>query len=98
MSAATATTSTRTACRLVRTVCSTRGDPDVKMLTLGLHGGARLTMGPSSVVTPFLNLDYVNARLDEFIETGLDGANLHIDEGGIKRTFLTAGAKWATQM
>ena len=44
------------------------GDPDVKMWTLGLHAGARFPMGGSSVITPYLNLDYVNAKMDEFIE------------------------------
>ena len=81
-----------------RALGTIRGDPDIKMTTLGLHGGARWAMGGNSVVRPFLNLDYVNARLDEYIETGLEGANLHVDGGGIKRTFLTGGVKYATQM
>ena len=68
------------------------------MWTFGLHGGARFAMGANSVLTPYLNLDYVNAKLKEFIETGLDGANLHVDDSSEKRTFLTAGVKWATQM
>lgn len=76
----------------------TRGDPDVKLWTVGLHGGARMAMSENSVLTPYLNLDYVSARLDEFIETGLDGANLHVDDNKESRTFLTAGVKWATQM
>ena len=44
------------------------GSPDVKMWTFGLHGGARLPMGTSSVITPYLNYDYVNAKLDGFDE------------------------------
>jgi outer membrane autotransporter protein len=77
---------------------TTRGDPDVKMWTFGLHGGARMSMGGNSVLTPFLNLDYVNATIKDFIEEGLEGANLHIDNTRMKRTFLTGGVKWATQM
>jgi outer membrane autotransporter protein len=74
------------------------GDPDVKMWTFGLHGGARLPMGGASVITPYLNLDYVNAKMDGFTETGLEGANLTVYDAKSNRTFLTAGAKWATQM
>ena len=40
------------------------------MWTLGLHGGARFPMGGTSVLTPYLNLDYVHAKMDEFIESG----------------------------
>jgi hypothetical protein len=74
------------------------GDPDVKMWTFGLHGGARLPMGGASVVTPYLNLDYVNAKMDGFTETGLEGANLTLFNAKANRTFVTLGAKWATQM
>ena len=42
------------------------GSPDVKMWTFGLHGGARLPMSATSVLTPYLNYDYVNAKLDGF--------------------------------
>ena len=55
-------------------------------------------MGANSVLTPYLNLDYVNVKMDEFIESGLAGADLHLDTNREKRTFLTAGVKWATQM
>jgi hypothetical protein len=78
------------------TVGVVTGDPDVRLMTFGLHGGARLPMGPNSVVTPYLNLDYVKANLKEFTETGLDGANLTVD-GSHKNTFLTGGVKWAGQ-
>ncbi len=44
------------------------------MWTFGLHGGARFSMSATSVLTPYLNFDYVSAKMDEFIETGLDGA------------------------
>jgi outer membrane autotransporter protein len=74
------------------------GDPDVKMWTAGLHGGARLPMGGNSVVTPYLNLDYVHAKMGEFIETGSSGAELHLGNNKSSRTFLTGGVKWATQM
>jgi outer membrane autotransporter protein len=52
------------------------GDPDVKMWTVGLHGGARMPMGGASVITPYLNLDYVHASMGEFIEDGTAGPAL----------------------
>lgn len=73
------------------------GDPDVNMWTFGLHGGYRIAMGGTSVVTPYLNYDYVNAKLKSFTETGLDGANLTVLGGRSKHSFLTGGVKWATQ-
>jgi uncharacterized protein with beta-barrel porin domain len=73
------------------------GSPDVKMWTAGLHGGARLAMGETSVVTPYLNYDYVHAKLDGFVERGLEGANLSVEGGHSNHSFLTGGAKWATQ-
>ena len=42
------------------------GSPDAKMWTFGLHGGARVSMSASSVITPYLDYDYVNAKLDGF--------------------------------
>jgi outer membrane autotransporter protein len=77
---------------------SPNGDPDVNMWTFGLHGGMRIGMGGNSVLTPYLNYDYVNAKLKEFIETGGNGADLHVDDSSAKHSFLTAGVKWATQM
>jgi outer membrane autotransporter protein len=74
------------------------GDPDVKMWTFGLHGGARMSLGGNSVLTPYLNYDYVNARMREFIEGGTSGASLHLDDNSAKHSFLTGGVKWATQM
>jgi trimeric autotransporter adhesin len=68
------------------------------MWTAGLHGGARLSMSTTSVVTPYLNYDYVHAKLDGFTETGLPGANLSVEGGRSNHSFLTGGAKWATQM
>jgi outer membrane autotransporter protein len=74
------------------------GDPDVKMWTFGLHGGYRMGLGGNSVLTPYLNYDYVNARMKEFIEGGTSGAALHLDDNSAKHSFLTGGVKWATQM
>jgi outer membrane autotransporter protein len=71
------------------------GDPDVRMWTLGLHGGARFAVGASSVVTPYLNLDHTNTKLKGFEETGLSGANLTVYNSTLKRTTLTAGVKFA---
>ena len=45
--------------------------PDVDMWTFGLHGGARLPMGGASVITPYLNYDYVDAKLKGFTENGV---------------------------
>ncbi|MCL6730989.1 autotransporter outer membrane beta-barrel domain-containing protein, partial [Sphingomonas hankyongi] len=78
---------------------TTRGDPDVKMWTLGLHGGYRWAISANSVLTPYLNLDYVAVTMDEFIETGLDGANLHLaNNNDFDKAYGTIGAKWATQL
>jgi outer membrane autotransporter protein len=77
---------------------TTTGDPDVNLWTAGLHGGARLPMGAASVVTPYLNLDYVHVKLKGFVETGLEGANLTVASGTNNHSFLTGGVKWATQM
>ena len=74
------------------------GDPDINMWTAGLHGGARLPMGGNSVVTPYLNYDYVDAKLKSFSETGGNGAELTVDNNHSRHSFLTGGVKWATQM
>ena len=73
------------------------GDPDVRLWTAGLHAGARLAMA-GSVVTPYLNLDYVHAHLKDFTERGLEGADLTVEGGTSNHAFLTAGAKWATRI
>ena len=75
-----------------------RGDPDSNMWTFGLHGGYRIGMGGNSVVTPYLNYDYVNAKLKSFTESGGNGADLTVLGGRAKHSFLTGGVKWATQM
>jgi uncharacterized protein with beta-barrel porin domain len=74
------------------------GDPDVNMWTAGLHGGARLPMGASSVVTPYLNLDYVHAHMKGFTEDGGNGAGLTVEGANSNHAFATGGVKWATQM
>jgi trimeric autotransporter adhesin len=75
-----------------------QGDPDVKMWTAGLHGGYRFPLGGNSVATPYLNLDYVHAKLESFTETGGGGADLTVLNGKASHTFLTGGVKWATQL
>ena len=75
------------------------GSPDVKMWTFGLHGGARLPMSATSVLTPYLNYDYVNAKLDGFDREQrqwcrADGRQFSKSN----HSFLTGGVKWATQM
>jgi uncharacterized protein with beta-barrel porin domain len=74
------------------------GSPDAKMWTFGLHGGARLATGAASVFTPYLNYDYVNAKLKGFSEDGGNGAELTVDHGHSNHSFLTGGVKWATQL
>jgi trimeric autotransporter adhesin len=74
------------------------GSPDVRMWTAGLHGGARFPLGATSVITPYLDYDYVHAKLDGFTETGLPGANLTVESSSSNHSFLTGGAKWATQL
>lgn len=73
------------------------GDPDVRLWTFGLHGGYRIPMGPTSVITPFLNYDYTNAKLRDFREGGATGAELIVNGGGAKHSWLTGGVKWAGQ-
>jgi outer membrane autotransporter protein len=74
------------------------GDPDVNMWTFGIHAGARFAMGEASVLTPYLNWDYTNAKLKSFTESGGNGADLTVLGGRSKHSFVTAGVKWATQM
>ena len=74
------------------------GSPDVKMWTFGLHGGARLPMSATSVLTPYLNYDYVNAKLDGFDENNGNGAGLTVDSSMSNHSVPTGGVKWATQM
>ena len=68
------------------------------MWTAGLHGGARFPMGGDSVVTPYFNFDYVDAKLKSFSETGGNGAELTVDNNHSRHSFLTGGVKWATPM
>ena len=70
-------------------------DPDVKLFTAGLHAGARLPVAANSVVTPYVNLDYVHARLDDFTEAGSSGAELSVAGGKANRTFVSSGVKWS---
>ncbi len=77
---------------------SPQGDPDVRMWTAGVHAGARFALGGNSVLTPYLNYDYVNAKLKSFQETGGGGADLSVYGGRARHSFLTGGVKWATQM
>ena len=77
---------------------SPQGDPDVNMWTFGLHGGMRVAMGETSVLTPYLNYDYVNAKLKGFTETNGGGADLTVYNSRSKHSWLTGGVKWATQM
>jgi trimeric autotransporter adhesin len=74
------------------------GDPDIRMWSIGLHGGARFNMSANSVITPYLNYDYVNAKLRGFTESGGNGADLHVTGGKSNHSYLTGGVKWATQM
>jgi hypothetical protein len=74
------------------------GSPDVRMWTLGLHGGARLQLGGGSVVTPYVDYDYVRSTMDGFTESGLEGANLTVESAKANRSFLTGGVKWATRI
>jgi len=72
--------------------------PDANLWTFGLHGGARVAVGESSVVTPYVNLDHAMSRLNGFTETGLDGADLSVETSHSNRTFVTGGVKWAAQL
>jgi outer membrane autotransporter protein len=74
------------------------GRPDARMWTLGLHGGARFPMGGRSVLTPYLDLDYVHARLNGFAESDGGGAGLTIESSSSSHAFVTGGVKWATEV
>jgi uncharacterized protein with beta-barrel porin domain len=51
-----------------------------------------------AVVTPYLDYDYVHAKLGGFTEDGLEGADLKIEGGSSSHSFMTAGARWATKI
>ena len=48
----------------------------------------------ASTITPYANVDYVQARLKAFTESGLQGAILTVEGGQSDHSFLTAGVKW----
>jgi hypothetical protein len=77
---------------------SLKGSPDVNMWTFGLRGGARVAMGSSSVLTPYVAYDYVHTTLKGFTESGGEGADLTVEGGTTKHSFLTGGVKWASQL
>jgi outer membrane autotransporter protein len=68
------------------------------MWTFGLHGGARFNLGANSVLTPYLDYDYVNARLKSFDERDGNGAGLTVEGGRSNHSYVTGGVKWAMQM
>jgi trimeric autotransporter adhesin len=70
------------------------GNPDVTMWTLGVHGGYRLPLSATNLVTPFVDYDYTDAKLDGFTETGTTGADLKVNGGSEKHSWLTGGVKW----
>jgi outer membrane autotransporter protein len=74
------------------------GSPDVRMWTVGLHGGARVSTGASSVITPYLNYDYVHAKLDGFTEDDGNGVGLTVESSSSNHSVLTGGVKWATRI
>jgi outer membrane autotransporter protein len=74
------------------------GDADSTLLTLGLHGGYRVPLLPSTVLTPFLDFDYTSAGLHSFAERGETGAELAVDGAKDTHAFLTAGVKLATEL
>jgi outer membrane autotransporter protein len=76
----------------------TNGSPDVNMWTLGVRGGYRVPLSDTSALTPYLDYDYVNAKLKGFTEDGLEGADLTVESSSSKHSFLTGGLKWATAM
>ena len=74
------------------------GDPDIRLVTLGLHAGYRVELGANSLLTPYAGVDYSSVRLDDFTETGLEAAKLSIDGSTSSRTLLSVGTKWATDL
>lgn len=75
-------------------VAAIEGDPDVRLWSLGLHGGYRVTIGAASVVTPYLNYDRTNARLKSFKEAG----GLSARGAAAKHGWVTAGVKLAGEV
>ena len=72
--------------------------PNVNLWTLGLHAGYRIPISPVNMVTPFVNYDYTDAKLKSFTESGVLGANLAVNGGSAKHSWLTGGLKWAGQI
>ena len=73
-------------------------DPDVRLLTLGLHAGYRIELGANSLLTPYANVDYSSVKLDNFTESGVEAAQLTVDGSTSSRTSLAVGAKWAADL
>ena len=73
------------------------GEPDATLWSAGLHAGARVPLG-ASVATPYFNVDYIQARLKGFTETGAEGANLTVEGSHSDHTYLTGGVKWAAHL
>lgn len=74
------------------------GDPDIRLWSAGLHSGYRLPIGATSVITPYLNYDWTNAKLKGFDETGGDDDELTASAARQKHSWLTAGVKLAGEM
>ena len=75
-----------------------RGSPNIRMLTGGLHGGARFPMGSAVLVSPYLNLDYVRASLRGFTERDGGGAALTVESSHSNHPFLTGGVTAAAHV
>jgi outer membrane autotransporter protein len=75
-----------------------KGDPDVRLMTLGLHAGYRVQLSEASLLTPYLNVDYSSVKLKDFTEFGLAGADLSVDGSSSSRTTVAIGSKWAADL
>lgn len=74
------------------------GNPDATMSTLGVHGGYRLQLSATNQLTPFVDYDYMHAKLDRFTEAGTTGGELKVNGGSEKHSWLTGGVKWTGQL
>jgi outer membrane autotransporter protein len=69
------------------------GKPDATIWSISGELGYRLQLGASSVLTPYVGVDYTGSKLHGFTETGLAAANLDVFESTHNRTATTVGAK-----
>lgn len=72
------------------------GHPDAHAFSAYGEAGYRIGMG-SSILTPYVGIEYTWAKLKGFTETGVAAANLHVFGGKQDRAASQLGLKWGGQ-